>query len=523
MTLPKRASGVLLHPTSFPGPYGIGTLGDEGYRFVDFLLRAKQRLWQILPLGPTGYGDSPYSTFCALAGNPLLIDLDRLVAEGDLEANDLADAPAFPADRVDYGRLIDWKRPLLDKAAETFLEAASPARRADFESFCAAHSDWLDHYALFMAVKEDFEARAAAEHVSDTRWNAYWDKDIALREAGAVRRWQERCVEAVQVCKVWQYYFFSQWASLRRYANENGIVIIGDMPIFVAGDSADVWVDRDVFCLDDQGREIVIAGVPPDYFSKTGQRWGNPLYEWDAMAARGFSWWIRRFKSLFRLVDIIRIDHFRGFEACWAIPAEEETAVKGEWVKVPGDDLFETVRDELGRLPFLAEDLGLITPEVEALRKRFGFPGMKVLQFGFNDTSADNPHLPHNHARNSVIYTGTHDNDTTAGWFDGLDEEQRSAMETYLHFAVREPAWDLIRVAMASVARAAIIPMQDVLGLGNEARMNTPGNPSGNWAWRLRPDYDEGPCAGRLASLTELYGRTPPRKKRRGDGATADL
>lgn len=512
MTIPNRASGILLHPTSLPGPYGIGSLGDEANRFVDYLVRAGQTYWQILPLGPTGYGDSPYSTFCSVAGNPLLIDLEYLVGAGDLEASDLCETPEFSSEQVDYGWLIDWKRLLLQKAARRFLESADKTRKAGYESFCEHHATWLDDYALFVAIKEDFEQQAAAQGKPAGKWNTLWDKDIALREPKAVDRWREKCADTAEIHKVWQYYFFSQWKDVRDYANERGIVLIGDMPIFVASDSADVWVDRSLFLMDEEGQETFVAGVPPDYFSETGQRWGNPLYNWDMMADQGFEWWVRRFKSLLELVDVIRIDHFRGFESCWAVPAEEETAVNGEWVKVPGLELFETVRNKLGRLPILAEDLGLITPEVEALRDRLGFPGMRVLQFGFNDIDPDNPHVPYNHVPDSVVYTGTHDNDTTGGWFAGLNEEQRSAMEEYLRFAVEDPAWDLIRVAMASVARAAIIPMQDVLGLGNEARMNRPGEAAGNWTWRLHPAYADNQCAERLAHLTRLYGRMPPAK-----------
>jgi 4-alpha-glucanotransferase len=516
-SLRKRAAGVLLHPTSLPGPHGIGTLGDEAYRFVDYLVRGRQTYWQVLPLGPTGYGDSPYSSSCSMAGNPLLIDLQRLFDVGDLHGAELSDIPAFPETEVDFDAVNGWKLPVLKHAAKRFLDEADEERRRDYETFCERHANWLDDYALFMALKEHFEDKAASGGVADSRWNHYWDEDIALRRDKAVARWRKECADAIAVQKVWQYYFFDQWKALRRYANDNGILIVGDMPFYVAGDSVDVWVARHLFRLDERGREIVVAGVPPDYFSKTGQLWGNPIYDWEAMKAGGFAWWIERFRALLELVDIIRVDHFRGFAASWTVPASHKTAVKGEWVDTPGTDLFETLRDSLGQLPILAEDLGLITEDVEELRDRFGFPGMRVLQFGFEEIGPKNPHVPYNHVPNSFVYPGTHDNDTTTGWFEKLRVDQKAQMSRYLNFEVNDPAWNLIRVTMASVGCGAVVPMQDVLALGSEARMNLPGSAEGNWRWRMKGDYADRGGAEGLADLVGLYGRVPAEPSEQND------
>lgn len=509
-----RASGILLHPTSFPGPFGIGDLGKSAYQFVDFLVRAGQSLWQVLPLGPTGYGDSPYASFSSFAGNPLLISLEKLVEAGDLVPADLASAPNFPMDKVDYGRVIDWKVPLLHKAAGNFLTKAKGQRRTDFESFCSEQAEWLDDYALFMAVKEYFDQKARQQGVFGAMWSNFWDKEIALRRPEAVARWQQERAEAIATRKVWQYYFFQQWSELRRYANQQNIKIIGDIPIFVAPDSVDVWANRHLFHLDEEGQPTVVAGVPPDYFSETGQLWGNPLYDWEAMAAQEYRWWIARIQATLRLVDIIRIDHFRGFEAYWEVPAGEKTAINGRWVKAPGMELFETIKHALGELPILAEDLGVITPEVEALRDHFEFPGMKILQFAFDSKeagglNATNSFLPHNHRRNAVVYTGTHDNDTTKGWYRERTEEEKDLIRRYLARPDHDIVWDFIRLAMASVARLAIVPMQDILNLDSDARMNTPSVASGNWSWRYRPEALNGWVANRLLELVNLYGRHP--------------
>jgi 4-alpha-glucanotransferase len=509
-----RSNGILLHPTSLPGPHGIGDLGQAAYRFIDFLVEAKQSLWQVLPLGPTGYGDSPYASFSSFAGNPLLINLDKLVEEGDLDPADLANLPRFPIDKVEYGWVIHWKTPLLEKAARNFLKQASHTRKADFEAFCAEQSGWLDDFALFMAVKEQFDRKAQAKNIFGAMWNNYWDKDIALRQPEAMQRWRDQEAKTITVKKVLQYYFFQQWEALRKYTNEQGITIIGDIPIFVAPDSVDVWANPDLFLLNEAGQPTFVAGVPPDYFSETGQLWGNPLYDWPAMARQGYRWWIERIRATLRLVDIIRIDHFRGFEAYWEIPADEETAINGRWVKAPGLELFETVEKELGELPILAEDLGVITPEVVALRDHFSFPGMKVLQFAFDSKeagslNATNAFLPHNHSYNAVVYTGTHDNDTTKGWYKERSLEERDLIRRYLARSDGDIVWDFIRLAMSSVACFAVIPMQDILNLDSDARMNIPSTIGGNWAWRCRLEAFNGWASTRLSEMVDLYGRDP--------------
>ncbi len=509
-----RSSGILLHPTSFPGPHGIGDLGEAAFRFVDFLVQAKQSLWQVLPLGPTGYGDSPYASFSTFAGNPLLINLDQLVEAGDLTPADVADVPAFPIDKVDFGWVIVWKVPLLEKAARNFLASAGAERKADFEAFCVAQADWLDDFALFMAVKDHFDQKAQAEDVFGAMWSNYWDKDIALRKPAALKKWRKEKAEAIALKKVLQYFFFQQWGAVKRYANERGIKIIGDIPIFVAPDSVDVWANRELFFLDKEGQPTVVAGVPPDYFSPTGQLWGNPLYNWKALAAQGYRWWIERIRATLQLVDIIRVDHFRGFEAYWQVPAGEQTAVNGRWVKAPGVELFEAIKQVLGELPILAEDLGVITPEVKMLRDRFEFPGMIILQFAFNGVEVSNlgvtySFFPHNHRYNAVVYTGTHDNNTTRGWYGERSPEDQDLIRRYLGRPDDDIAWDFIRLAMSSVARFAVITMQDLLNLGSDARMNTPATSGGNWAWRCRAEAFNEWVAGRLGEMTRLYGRDP--------------
>lgn len=509
-----RSSGILLHPTSLPGQHGIGDLGEAAFQFIDFLVEAKQSLWQVLPLGPTGYGDSPYASFSSFAGNPLLINLDKLVEAGDLDRADLDETPPFPVDLVDFGWVIYWKVPLLEKAARNFLARASAERRAAFETFCAEQAGWLDDFALFMAVKEHFDQKAQAEEVFGAMWSNYWDKDIALHKPAAVTRWRKDKAETIAIKKVLQFYFFQQWSAVRQYANENGIQIIGDIPIFVAPDSVDVWANRELFFLDKQGQPTVVAGVPPDYFSESGQLWGNPLYDWKKMAAQGYQWWIERIRATLRLVDIIRIDHFRGFEAYWEVPAGEETAKNGKWVKAPGLEFFETVRQALGDLPILAEDLGVITPEVEALRDHFEFPGMLILQFAFDvqeagALGASNPYLPHNHRRNALVYTGTHDNNTTLGWYQERTPVEKDVIRRYLARPDDDIVWDFIRLVLASVARFAIMPFQDVLNLDSDARMNTPSVLGGNWAWRYRPEALNPWVSSRLRELVDLYGRDP--------------
>jgi 4-alpha-glucanotransferase len=502
----KRVSGILLHPTSLPGRFGIGDLGDEAYRFVDWLASAAQQLWQILAIGPTGYADSPYASFSAFAGNPMLISPDRLAAAGDLLSADLADVPAFPADHVDFGWVIQFKTDLFHKAARRFFDHASPERRDQFDRFCHDHRRWLDDFALFMAVK--------AEH-NMVVWTQ-WEQDIALRRSEAVARWQEKLADETRYHKYLQFQFFQQWQALRRYANERQVQIMGDIPIFVAHDSADVWAHPELYYLDEQGEPTVVAGVPPDYFSATGQRWGNPLYRWDLMEERGYTWWIDRVRHTFSLVDVLRIDHFRGFEAYWEIPASEPTAVVGRWVKGPGNKLFHALKAALGELPIIAEDLGVVTPEVVALREEFGFPGMKVLQFAF-DSDASNPYLPFNHDYDCVVYTGTHDNDTTRGWYESQSEDLRHRVRLYLGTHGHDISWDMIRLALSSVADIAVVPLQDVLGLGSEARMNRPGDPSGNWQWRYLPGVLNHELATRLRTLVDIYGRTGLKRDKVGN------
>ncbi|MBI4702504.1 MAG: 4-alpha-glucanotransferase [Deltaproteobacteria bacterium] len=510
----RRAAGILLHPTSLPGPHGIGSLGRDARRFVDFLAEAKLSLWQVLPLGPTGFGDSPYNSPSSFAGNPLLVDLEELVASGDLDPSDLDGAPALPPAAVDYVRVAAWKLPLLGTAARRFLAHASPERREGFAAFCRAQAGWLDDWALFAALQEWHEAQARAAGRTPDAWYECWEDDLRRHRPEALARWQQEHAEAIAVHKAWQYFFFTQWRALRRYAQARGVRIIGDLPIFAARDSADVWAHRELFHVDEHGRPTVVAGVPPDYFSRTGQLWGNPLYDWKAMAAQGFAWWKARLRATLELAHLVRVDHFRGFEAYWEVPAGHRSALHGRWVKAPGAELFATLRQDLGALPLIAEDLGVITPEVEALRSSLGMPGMKVLQFAFELTdqgkpNAANPFLPHNYREDCAVYTGTHDNDTTAGWFYGLRAEQQELCERYLPWRELDIAWRFVRLALASVARLAVVPMQDVLSLGSEARMNTPGVALGNWRWRLGADALSAELAARLRALCELYGREP--------------
>jgi 4-alpha-glucanotransferase len=499
----RRASGVLLHPTSLPGPGGIGELGSEAYRFIDWLAAAKQRRWQIMPLGPTSYGDSPYASLSALAGNPLLIALERLVQAGFLAQSELDQAPDFPATHVDFGGVIEWKFGTLRRAYDHFIASPQPQQQADFEAFQTTHRSWLDDFALFMALKNAHGGKP---------WNQ-WEQPIRQRQPEAVAEWSSSLADQVRFQKFLQWLFFTHWLDLKRYANERDIQIIGDIPIFVAHDSADVWANPELFYLDEQGGPTVVAGVPPDYFSETGQRWGNPLYRWDVLAQRGYDWWLERFRLTLTLVDIVRLDHFRGFEAYWEVPAAEATAIKGRWLKGPGLALFAAIRERFGGLPIIAEDLGLITPEVDALRDDLGFPGMAVLQFAWGDDAA-NVHQPHNYHRNLVVYTGTHDNDTTVGWWNTLDARARQHVQEYFGIHGGDIAWDFIRIALMSVCDTAIIPMQDVLSLGSSARMNLPGQATGNWSWRLQPDQLADHVAHRLALLTGLYGRVPIDKPR---------
>ena len=491
-----RAAGILLHPTSLPGPEGIGDLGPQAFRWIDFLAAAGCAWWQVLPLGPTGYGDSPYQCFSAFAGNPFLISPKVLQSEGLLTRVDLADRPSFPADRVDYGAVIPWKLTLLDRAFAHFQSAARPELGLEFAAFQSAHAAWLQDFVFFMALKE---AHGGAS------WDN-WPASLRQRDAQALQEARRTHAEAMQRHAFRQFLFFRQWAALRAYAIERRVRIIGDIPIFVAYDSADVWAHPELFYLDDQGKPTVVAGVPPDYFSPTGQLWGNPLYRWEAHAATGFAWWLERLRALLQLVDVIRLDHFRGFAGYWEVPAGMPTAKVGRWAPGPGADFFRAVQQALGDLPILAEDLGVITPDVVSLRDGLDLPGMRVLQFAFAGDPGD-PFLPHNYIANCVVYTGTHDNDTTRGWFETAPEKERSFCLHYLGSEGRDIAWDMIRAAWASVAKLAAAPLQDVLELGGEARMNFPSHEVGNWGWRMSEDALSESLAARLAEINFLYGR----------------
>ena len=503
-----RSSGILLHPTSLPGRFGIGDLGAEAYAFADFLIAGGQSLWQVLPLGPTGYGDSPYACYSAFAGNTLLISPERLFEEGLLSKNDIEEiSSASP--RVDFESVQKSKETVLRKAYESYQRTTDTEFRSAFETFAEQNKAWLDDYALFRALK--------TAH-GGTAWHE-WDLPLVRRQTIALRRAGEQLHNEIEAHKFWQFLFFKQWFALKAYCNERGIKLIGDIPIFVAQDSADVWTNPEQFKLDRNGIPTVVAGVPPDYFSATGQFWGNPLYNWEHMLADGFKWWIERVRVSLQTVDVARIDHFRGFAACWEIPGGDKTAERGRWVDAPGRELFAAIRKALGQLPIIAEDLGVITPDVEKLRDDFGFPGMRILQFAFS-SNTKNVDLPHNYHRNVVAYTGTHDNDTTVGWFHSIAgagstrtqeqiDTERSFCAKYLHTLGEEIHWDFVRAVISSVADTAIVPLQDVLGLGTEARMNLPNSTAGNWSWRFAKEALTDIHAERLRDLTDTYGPAP--------------
>ncbi|HJU99860.1 MAG TPA: 4-alpha-glucanotransferase [Burkholderiaceae bacterium] len=491
-----RCSGVLLHPTSLPGPHGSGDFGPDAHRFVDWLADAGQKLWQILPLGGIGPGNSPYMSSSAFAGNVLMIDLHELHERGWLLAADIEPSAGLRPQRVDFAAVVPYRMERLARAAARFAAGASTGDRADFASFCDRHANWLDDYALFMAL---------AEHHGGRDWSD-WDSGLARREAGALHAARQEHAARIAFWKFCQWSFFRQWLRLKAHANERGVQIIGDAPIFIAYQSAEVWARPEFFELDASGRPTVVAGVPPDFFSATGQRWGNPLYRWSAHAAQGYGWWIERVRRTFELVDIVRIDHFRGFAGYWEIPADEPTAQNGRWLPGPGEALFHALHDAIGRMPIIAEDLGLITPDVDALRKQFGFPGMRILQFAF-DSDNRNHFLPHNHASDTVVYTGTHDNDTTLGWWEKAPQREKDLAREYLPTDGREIHWDLMRAAFASVGDMAVHPMQDVLGLGGEHRMNYPGRSDGYWEWRFQWEQVRPEQAQRLKRLCTLYRR----------------
>lgn len=485
-----------MHPTSLPSPFGIGDLGDEARAFVDFLHEAGQTLWQVLPLTPPGYGDSPYQSISAFAGNTLLIDPRALIDDGLLQPNDLPDG-FVNSDRVDFEAARHLKGELLNRAFGRFREGNSPSIVAEFDEFNSRSAWWLDDYALFNAAKGGQGNR---------EWTA-WESEFAARDPQSLANARANLADEITRQKFFQFLFFRQWRALRDYARDREVKIIGDLPIFMAHDSADVWANRQLFKLNDDGSPKVVAGVPPDYFSETGQLWGNPLYDWEQLRAAEFKWWTDRVRWSLDLFDLMRIDHFRGFVACWEIPAGDATAQNGQWVDTPGHELFTALKRSIPDLPIIAENLGVITPEVEKLREEFGFPGMRVLQFAFGG-DATNDHLPHNHTRDSVVYTGTHDNDTTAGWFASAGEKEREYCLQYLGTEGHEINWEMIRAAMASVGTVAIIPMQDLLGFGNEARMNLPASQKGNWSWRMTADAVSDEMIQRLRRLSHTYGRS---------------
>lgn len=492
----QRHSGILLHPTSLPGPDGIGDLGPPAHRWLDWLESSGCRSWQVLPLGPTGYGDSPYQSPSSHAGNPLLISLEALLDDGLLKGADLAGRPAFPDGRVDYASVIAHKDVLLTLGTQRFTRGETPRLEEEYRGFIEAEAGWLNDYALFAALKRRHQGSA---------WTN-WDPALARREAAALQRAEQEAEEEVEAEKVRQFLFDHQWSRLRAACAAKGIAIVGDLPIFVAHDSADVWVHPEMFFLDPAGYPTVVAGVPPDLFTPEGQRWGNPLYRWSVLREDGFAWWIDRLQATLRRVDQVRLDHFLGFHAYWEIQADAPTAAAGRWVPGPGAELLEAIRSALGDLPIIAEDLGLITREVIELRDRFKLPGMKILQFAFGG-GPDNEFLPHKYPRRCVVYTGTHDNDTSKGWYENAPENERDRCRRYLGVDGDDIAWDLIRASWASQADLSMAPLQDVLSLGSESRMNLPGRPDGNWTWRFLPDQVSADQAGRLEEINSLYGR----------------
>jgi 4-alpha-glucanotransferase len=491
-----RSSGVLLHPTSLPGPFGIGDLGPAAHAWIDTLARAKQTWWQILPVGPTGFGDSPYQSYSTFAGNLNLVSPDLLVRDGLLRADDLG-GHSFPNDHVDYRAVEPFKLGLVRRAWASFQAGQAAHLRDAYEQFLHEKRAWVGDYALFMAIKE---ARGGQPWYD-------WPTEVRHRDAAgpALAEVRHDLADLIGENLFGQFLFFHQWDELRRHAREQGIRLIGDVPIFVSPDSADVWANPQGYLLDEDLRPRVVAGVPPDYFAKTGQLWGNPHYDWEAMRKTGYAWWVARLRATLELVDLVRLDHFRGVLAAWQVPAEEVTAVNGKWVRGPGEDLFTRLRADLGGLPFIAEDLGEITPDVYALRDSLELPGMKVLQFAFDKPA--NPFLPHNYPANCVAYSGTHDNDTTRGWYATVSAAERDFYRRYVARDGSDVAWDLIRLAWSSVADLAIAPLQDILDLGADARMNIPGVSGGNWRWRVPPGHPDAWALGRLIEMTEVYGR----------------
>lgn len=496
--LTERASGILLHPTSLPGPYGSGDLGHDAYKFIDWLVSAGQSYWQVLPLGEIGPGNSPYMSISAFAGNILMIDLADLASQGWLNPEDMAPHPEFRADRVDFELLKPFRIERLRHAAQRFFSSGRDDKSRAYDEFCLAERTWLDDYALFMTIAEREHGR---------EWN-YWSKELVHRDPAALHHVQQSCTDEINFWKFCQWCFAHQWTRLKQYANERGVRIIGDIPIFVAYQSADVWSNQKQFVLDENERPSVVAGVPPDYFSETGQLWGNPLYRWDVHKETGYAWWIARLRHALRLADMVRIDHFRGFAEYWEIPADAPNAITGKWEPGPGEKLFEAFKQAFPHLPIIAEDLGLITPDVLELRDRFKLPGMRVLQFAFDDGEG-NHFLPHHYVANTVGYTGTHDNDTTIGWWNTAPHHVRMFALRYLGSDGHNIQWDMMRALSGSVANIVVFPMQDVLGLASEHRMNFPGRPAGNWDWRFSWDQLQPMHTNALSQMSLIFNCRP--------------
>lgn len=493
----SRTSGILLHITSLPGQFGVGDLGDEATRFVDFLKSSGQSIWQVLPLSPPAFGESPYSSYSAFAGNELLISPHVMVRDGLIAADDIADGGHHGGHAADFEYARQVKLPLLRKAFENFQNRSTPEQQSEFRQFCDHNQVWLNDFARFVALKQ---------HFGHSNWSE-WDRPLVDREAVTLAHWDQELAGEIEYTKFVQFVFDSQWKRLKAYANANGIQIFGDMPIFVAYESADVWANQDLFFLDEQGKQTVVAGVPPDYFSETGQRWGNPLYRWDRIADTNYQWWTNRFRCAFENFDLVRIDHFRGFESYWEVQADCDTAIDGKWQPGPGAAPFLAAQEELGELPIIAEDLGMITDDVHDLRDDLGFPGMRVFQFGF-DNENDPYHRPEAYPKNSAAYTGTHDNDTIMGWYDQRksDRDEDPLLDAVVP-PTDAPHWSMIRAVLGSEADLALVPMQDVLGLGTEFRMNTPGEASGNWGWRCSADAFYDGLSAELHEVTEATHR----------------
>ncbi|MFH1258805.1 MAG: 4-alpha-glucanotransferase [Elusimicrobiota bacterium] len=495
----KRGSGVLLHITSLPSPYGVGDMGPEAYKFVDFLTQAKQKFWQILPLNPTDQacGNSPYSSISTFAGNPLLISIEFMLTDGFLEKNDLESLPQFSNEKVDFSAVVNYKQKIFDLAFQQFK---GKDNKYDYENFCLEHSDWLDNFALFVALKSNFGGKAFSE----------WPKELRDRLPKSLQAVKNKFKERIEREKFLQYIFFKQWFSLKNYCNKNGVKLVGDVPIYVNYDSVSVWTNPQYFKLNEDKQLTHLAGVPPDYFSQTGQLWGNPVYRWDVLKESGYRWWIQRMTHNLNLFDLVRIDHFRGFVAYWEVPAGEQTAVNGKWVEAPSKDFFSTLCKRFSSLPIIAEDLGNITDEVRDVMHYFAFPGMKLLLFAFGENLPEHPYLPHNYNHHCVVYTGTHDNNTVRGWFEkDIAEEDKRRLFDYLgqEVSAENVPWELIRLAMQSVANMVIIPLQDILGLGDDARINRPATLNDNWRWRVLPEQLNSSIAAKLLKITEIYGR----------------